>query len=69
LAIERLEENRTVLCIAHRLSTLGNMDRILVLANGRVIEEGSFDDLLRKGGSFAAMATRQGIRPQAAELR
>jgi ABC-type multidrug transport system fused ATPase/permease subunit len=68
-AIERLEANRTVLCIAHRLSTLANMDRIVVLDAGRVIEEGSFDGLLRKGGPFAAMAARQGIRPQAAEVR
>jgi subfamily B ATP-binding cassette protein MsbA len=66
-AIERLETNRTVLCIAHRLSTLANMDRVVVLEEGRVIEEGSFDRLLRKGGRFAAMAALQGIRFQAAE--
>lgn len=60
-AIEKLEENRTVLCIAHRLSTLARMDRIVVLAEGRIIEEGSFDLLLRKSGLFAAMAARQGI--------
>jgi subfamily B ATP-binding cassette protein MsbA len=60
-AIEKLEENRTVLCIAHRLSTLARMDRIVVLAEGRIIEEGPFDLLLRKSGLFAAMAARQGI--------
>jgi ATP-binding cassette, subfamily B, bacterial MsbA len=64
-AIEKLEENRTVLCIAHRLSTLAGMDRIVVLANGRILEEGPFDALLLKGGPFAAMAARQGIRPAA----
>lgn len=60
-AIERLEENRTVLCVAHRLSTLAGMDRIVVLSEGCVIEEGGFDELLRRGGAFAAMARRQGI--------
>ncbi len=60
-AIERLEENRTVLCVAHRLSTLANMDRIIVLADGGVREDGSFAELLRRGGEFAAMARKQGI--------
>jgi ATP-binding cassette, subfamily B, bacterial MsbA len=62
-AIERLEENRTVICVAHRLSTLRNMDRIIVLARGRIAEEGTFDELLRRGGVFADMARRQGIQP------
>ncbi|MFN0067749.1 MAG: ABC transporter ATP-binding protein [Limisphaerales bacterium] len=60
-AIERLEEGRTVICVAHRLSTLANLDRILVLARGRIVEEGTFADLLRAGGVFAAMARMQGI--------
>jgi len=61
VAIERLEENRTVICVAHRLSTLRSMDRILVLSAGRVVEDGGFEDLLRRGGRFAEMAARQGI--------
>lgn len=64
LAIERLEENRTVICVAHRLSTLRDMDRVLVLADGRVVEDGGFEELLRLGGSFAAMARIQGITAQ-----
>jgi subfamily B ATP-binding cassette protein MsbA len=60
-AIDRLAEHRTVICIAHRLSTLSGMDKILVLAEGKMVEAGNFDDLLRKQGSFAAMAARQGI--------
>ncbi len=60
-AIERLEEDRTVVCVAHRLSTLRNMDRIVVLANGRIVEDGTFDEMLRAGGPFAAMARMQGI--------
>ena len=60
-AIERLEENRTVICVAHRLSTLTSMDRIVVLSRGRIVEQGTFEELLRKAGVFAAMAQRQGI--------
>ena len=59
--IERLEQNRTVICVAHRLSTLANMDRVIVLSQGRIIEEGTFDELLQRGGLFADMARRQGI--------
>ena len=60
--IDELAEHRTVFCIAHRLSTLAKMDRIIVLSKGRITESGSFDELIRKGGSFAAMAEKQGIR-------
>jgi ATP-binding cassette, subfamily B, bacterial MsbA len=59
--IDRLAENRTVICVAHRLSTLASMDRIVVLAEGRIIESGGFDELLRAGGVFSGMAARQGI--------
>ena len=60
-AIERLEENRTVICVAHRLSTLATMDRIIVLTQGRIVEQGTFQELLAAGGTFAAMARRQGM--------
>jgi ATP-binding cassette, subfamily B, bacterial MsbA len=60
-AIERLEQNRTVLCVAHRLSTLGNMDRIIVLADGQIVESGSFRELLMNNGLFYTMARRQGF--------
>jgi ATP-binding cassette, subfamily B, bacterial MsbA len=59
--IDRLAENRTVICVAHRLSTLASMDRIVVLAEGRIIESGGFDELLRARGVFSGMAARQGI--------
>jgi ABC-type multidrug transport system fused ATPase/permease subunit len=65
-AIDRLAENRTVICVAHRLSTLRSMDRILVLEKGRIVEQGSFDQLLAQRGRFTAMAARQSIFPQAA---
>jgi subfamily B ATP-binding cassette protein MsbA len=65
-AIDRLEENRTVICVAHRLSTLQAMDHIIVLSQGRVVEEGTFDELVRAKGTFASMAARQGIFAPAA---
>lgn len=54
-ALQRLMENRTVIAVAHRLSTLAGMDRILVLENGEVVEEGSHDDLLGRDGAYARM--------------
>jgi subfamily B ATP-binding cassette protein MsbA len=59
--IERLAQNRTVISVAHRLSTLANCDHVIVLSNGCVVEQGSFGELLRAGGIFAGMARRQGI--------
>jgi subfamily B ATP-binding cassette protein MsbA len=58
-AIDSLEEGRTVICIAHRLSTLANMDEIIVLDHGRVVEQGSFEKLLKANGHFAKMAEQQ----------
>lgn len=52
-ALEELMKGRTTLVVAHRLSTIRNVDRIYVLVDGRVAEEGSHDELLAKGGEFA----------------
>lgn len=60
-AIDALEKNRTVICVAHRISTLANMDKIIVLEKGEIIEQGTFEDLLNQDGVFAAMARKQGI--------
>jgi subfamily B ATP-binding cassette protein MsbA len=60
-AIDRLAEHRTVICVAHRLSTLAVLDHIIVLSEGQIIESGSFEELLQTGGTFASMAARQGI--------
>lgn len=62
-ALERLEQNRTVLCVAHRLSTLLDMDRVITLSAGRIVESGPPRQLLRAGGPFSAMASLQGIHP------
>jgi ATP-binding cassette subfamily B protein len=50
---------RTSLSIAHRLSTIADADRILVLAEGRLAEQGSHTELLRAGGLYADMWARQ----------
>jgi ABC-type multidrug transport system fused ATPase/permease subunit len=64
-AIDRLEEARTVICVAHRLSTLRGMDRIIVLEARRVEEKGTYNELLERNGAFAAMAYKQGISAEA----
>jgi ABC-type multidrug transport system fused ATPase/permease subunit len=52
-------ERRITFVIAHRLSTIKNADRILVLDQGRLAEEGKHDELLAKGGVYAALYRTQ----------
>ena len=52
-------EGKTVIAIAHRLSTIAAMDRILVMDEGRIVEEGTHDALLAKGGLYAMFWARQ----------
>ena len=54
-SLEKLMQNRTTLVIAHRLSTLAKMDRILVFDQGKIVEQGSHTALLEKGGHYAKM--------------
>ncbi|MBL8024816.1 MAG: ABC transporter ATP-binding protein [Fibrobacteres bacterium] len=54
-ALEKLLKNRTSLVIAHRLSTIKSANRILVLEKGRVVEEGSHEELISKKGSYYSM--------------
>jgi ATP-binding cassette subfamily B protein len=60
-AIDAAARGRTTFIIAHRLSTVRRADRILVFHDGRIVEEGGFDELLRRGGRFAALARAQGF--------
>ncbi|MDJ0701790.1 MAG: ABC transporter ATP-binding protein [Leptolyngbyaceae cyanobacterium MO_188.B28] len=54
-ALERLLVNRTAIIIAHRLSTIRNVDRILVLKQGRLVEQGSHEELIRLGGLYSSL--------------
>ncbi len=54
-----LMEGKTVIAIAHRLSTIAQMDRIIVMDAGRIVEEGTHQELLAKGGQYAAFWNRQ----------
>ncbi len=54
-ALDSFFDQVTAIVIAHRLSTLKNMDRIIVMDDGRVVEEGSFNELMNKGGHFTKL--------------
>lgn len=58
-AMDKLMENRTSFVIAHRLSTIKNADLILVMKNGDIIESGSHDVLMRRGGFYAELYNSQ----------
>ena len=66
-ALEKLAENRTTIAIAHRLATVRKADRICVMENGRVVEQGSHDELLAKGGAYAKLSKLQFRDEKAAE--
>jgi subfamily B ATP-binding cassette protein MsbA len=58
-ALEELMKGRTTLVVAHRLSTIRNVDRIYVLMDGRIAEQGSHDELLAQNGEFARLYNMQ----------
>lgn len=59
-SLETLMENRTSIVIAHRLSTIAKLDRIIVLKNGKIVEDGSHDELInKKRGVYAKLWARQ----------
>ena len=58
-ALERVMKNRTTVVIAHRLATIQRANRILVMEDGRIVEEGTHQSLLRSGGTYARLAELQ----------
>ena len=58
-AINNLMKDRTVMVIAHRLSTVRNADCIVVLNNGNIVEQGTHEELLAKEGEYAALYKTQ----------
>jgi subfamily B ATP-binding cassette protein MsbA len=59
-ALENLMAGRTVIIIAHRLSTIQNVDKIVVLANGKIAEQGTHEELMKKGKMYEELYTVQG---------
>jgi ATP-binding cassette, subfamily B, bacterial len=57
-ALDRLSEGRTTIAIAHRLSTVRDADQIVVLDHGRIAESGRHEQLIRAGGRYAALVSR-----------
>ena len=60
-ALERLSEGRTTIAIAHRLSTVEDADQIVVLDHGRIVEVGTYAELVVRGGQFALLAAREDL--------
>jgi subfamily B ATP-binding cassette protein MsbA len=58
-ALENLMVGRTTLVIAHRLSTIKNADRIVVISNGRIVEQGRHDELMECNGDYCRLYDMQ----------
>ncbi|KFK33112.1 hypothetical protein AALP_AA6G332600 [Arabis alpina] len=63
-ALDNVMEKRTTIVVAHRLSTIRNVDKIVVFRNGQVMETGSHAELMSKGGDYASLVTCQDMEPQ-----
>ena len=58
-ALDKLMKGRTVIMIAHRLTTVRDADRIVVMSKGKIVEEGKHEELLKLEGEYALLAKRQ----------
>ena len=58
-SLETLMKGRTSIVIAHRLSTIAKLDRVIVMDDGKIIEDGTHDALLKKGGQYAKLWSHQ----------
>jgi subfamily B ATP-binding cassette protein MsbA len=58
-AINKMQKDRTTIIIAHRLSTIKNADRIIVLKEGKIIEQGSHEELINASGEYAKLNQQQ----------
>lgn len=67
-AIEEVLENRTSFIVAHRLSTIKNADRILVIDQGEILEEGNHEELLKKRGHYYELYTNQFVEEAGREV-
>jgi ATP-binding cassette subfamily B protein len=66
-AIEAARQERTVILVAHRLSTLRHADRVAVFEEGRLVEVGAYEELVRRGGAFSELVRCAGNGQEAAE--
>jgi ATP-binding cassette subfamily B protein len=66
-ALDEVMKDRTTFVIAHRLSTVRDATRILVFEQGRIVESGTFDELVERGGAFAELARAQFLTGTAQE--
>jgi len=66
-AMDNLFSDRTVFIIAHRLSTIRRVDRILVIDEGRIVEDGNYDNLIEKRGLFWRLHSLSNAEPEALE--
>ena len=65
-AIEAARQDRTVILVAHRLSTLRHADRVVVFEGGRIVEVGAYEELVRRGGAFSELVRCAGDSQEAA---
>jgi ATP-binding cassette subfamily B protein len=58
-ALRNLMQGRTSIVVAHRLSTIASLDRIIVLSKGRIVEDGTHNELVQAGGEYSYLWSRQ----------